>query len=155
MFPDFIIAFFCQENSELWCHEKAHVSKKSFLVGKYAENERFRKLLKTRNFRFLYKQWTCQSYAMTLQELCNEVVTAMLWGSQSYHLSGSKHNYGRLKCHMWQFHLLKMRKMKRKSRFLTHFSFLDWTEKSTKFCKYKYQVLSISSTNCTHAWQSE
>ena len=57
---------FCNKNSEFWCHEKAHVSKKMFLVGKYAENERFRKVLTINNFRFLYILLTCQSYAMTL-----------------------------------------------------------------------------------------
>ena len=51
------------------------------------------------------------------------------------HVSGSKHSYERLRCHMWQFRVWKMRKLERKSRFLTRFSFLDWREKSTKFCR--------------------
>ena len=49
-----------------------------FLVGKYAENERFWKILITNDFRFLYILLTCQSYAMTLSKLWNEVVRAML-----------------------------------------------------------------------------
>ena len=126
---------FCQENSEFWCHEKAYFLKKKFFVGKYAENERFRKLLIANYFRFLYKQRTCQSYAMRWSKLWNELVTAMLWGRQMPHVSGSKHNYERLRCHMWQFQVWKMRKLGWKRRFPIHYSFLDWTEKSTIFCK--------------------
>ena len=135
---------FCNKNSEFWCHEKAHVSKKFVLVGKYAENERFRKMLTINDFRFLYIPLTCQSYAMRLSKLWNEVVIAMLWGPHSYHLSGSKHIFERLRCHMWQFYLLKMRKMERKSRFPTHFSFLDWKEKSTKICHVFSFLFSFS-----------
>ncbi|MBR6449111.1 MAG: hypothetical protein IKS96_04045 [Fibrobacter sp.] len=69
---------FCQINSEFWPHEKAHVSKYFSFAGKYAENERFQKLLAINNFRFLDKQWGCQSYAMTLSKLWNELVIAML-----------------------------------------------------------------------------
>ena len=110
-------------------------SEKKFFVGKYAENEHFRKLLIASNFRFLDKQWGCQSYAMRWSKLWNELVTAMLWGRQMPQVSGSKHSYEDLRCHMWQFPMWKMRKLERKSRFLTCFSSLDWTEKSTRFCR--------------------
>ena len=133
--------WFCQINSDFWCHEKACFLRKKIFVGKYAENERFRKLLIANNFRFLYKQWDCQSYAMTRSKLWNEVVTAMLWWCHMPQVSGSKHSYERLRCHMWQFRVWEMRKLEQKSRFFTCFSFLDWTEKSTEFCNNKYQIL--------------
>ena len=66
--------YYCQENSDFWCHEKACFLKKMFFVGKYAENERFRKILSINQFRFLDKQWVCQSYGMRLSELCFEGV---------------------------------------------------------------------------------
>ena len=56
--------YYCQENSEFWCHEKARFLKKMFLVGKYAENEHFRNILGINDFRFLYILLTCQSYTM-------------------------------------------------------------------------------------------
>ena len=72
---------------------------------------------------------------IALSKLCNELVGAMLWDSQSYHLSGSKHSSERLRCHMWQFRMWKMRKMEWKNGFPTHVFFLNWTEKSTKICR--------------------
>ena len=69
---------FYQKNSEFHPLKTAHVSKYFSLAGKYAENEHFRKSLKVNHFRFLYILLTCQSYAMTLPKLCNEVVRAML-----------------------------------------------------------------------------
>ena len=79
-------------------------------------------------------QWGCQSYAMRLSKLWNELVTAMLWGRQMPQVSGSKHSYERLRCHMWQFRRGKIGKLKQKSRYLTRFSFLDWTEKLARIC---------------------
>ena len=49
-----------------------------FLVGKYAENERYRKPLIINYFRFLYILLACQSYAFTLQELCFEGLKAIV-----------------------------------------------------------------------------
>ena len=133
--------WFCQINSDFWCHEKAHILKKLFLVGKYAENECFWKWLIINQFRFLDKRRTCQSYAMRRSKLWNELVRPMLWGRQMPQVSGSKHNYERLRCHMWQFRMWKMRKMKQKNGFLTRFSFLDWTKKLTTFCQGKWQYI--------------
>ena len=126
---------FCQINSDFWCNEKACFLKKMFIVGKYAENERFRKILSINQFRFLDKQWACQSYAMRWSKLWNELVRCGIWGCQMPHLSGLKHNYERLRCHMWQFRVWRMRKKEWKCRFFTHDSFLDWTEKSTRICR--------------------
>ena len=64
----------CQIKSEFHPLKTGQISKKLFLVGKYAKNEHFRKMLITSDFRFLYILLTCQSYAFTLQEVCFELV---------------------------------------------------------------------------------
>ena len=127
--------YYCQENSEFWCHEKARFLKKMFVVGKYAENEHFWKMLSINQFHFLDIWRACQSYAMTSSKLWNEPVRCGIWSRQMPQVSGSKHSYERLWCHMWQFRVWRMRKLERKSRFFTWFSFLDLTEKSTRICK--------------------
>ena len=66
--------FFCQNNSEFHPLKTAHISKQKPIARKYAIFERFWKTLIVSHFRFLYISWTCQSYAFTLQELCNELV---------------------------------------------------------------------------------
>ena len=113
-------------------------SEKNFLVGKYAENERFRKILGINQFRFLYILWNCQRYTSDHQELCNEPVRCGIWGRQMPQVSGSFATSESLRCHMWQFRVWKMRKMEWKNGFLTPFSFLDWTKKLTRFCKNIY-----------------
>ena len=78
---DYIIAetfSLCQIKSEFHPLKTGHISKKLFFAGKYANSGHFRKTLITSHFRFLYILLSCQSYAMTLQELCFELVTAML-----------------------------------------------------------------------------
>ena len=128
-------SFYCQENSELWYHEKACFLKKKFLVGKYAGNERFRKMLSIKQFRFLYILQDCQSYAMRWSKLWNELVRCGIWGRQMPQVSVSYATSEGLRWYKWQFRVWKMRKMEWKNGFLTPFSFLDWTEKSTKICR--------------------
>ena len=130
-----LTTFCCQENSDFWCHEKARFLKKMFFVGKYAENEHFWKMLSINQFHFLDILRVCQSYAMRWSKLWNELVRCGIWGRQMPQVSRSKHSYEGLRCHMWQFRVWRMRKLERKNGFLTWFSSLDWTEKSTKICK--------------------
>ena len=153
-----VVSLFCQINFEFWCHEKTCFLKKIFIVGKYAENERFWKWLGINQFRFLYKLWACQSYAMRWSKLWYELVTAMLWGRQMPQVSVSFATSERLRCHLWLFRMWKKRKMERKNGFSTPFSFLDWTEKSTKICqhfsqnRYNHKTENFTFDSCS--WKS-
>ena len=82
--------FYCQENSEFWYHEKARFLKIMFLVGKYAENERFLEVVD-------YQLVLFSLQTMGLSKLCNEAVKAMEWACQMWYLRASDATCERVK----------------------------------------------------------
>ena len=108
------------------------------LGSNMAKNWRFRKSLIINSFRYLYKQWTCQSYAMRLSELCFEPLTCGKWAYQMPLMTRSKATNDTLRSHKWQNGRLKVKGEKGKSKYSLHNSFPDWTKKLTRFCKRNY-----------------